>query len=57
MLPISLVHLLYHSSEEPDAAIITPATIIAINEASKITVTNILVSQSMSKGNAFLSVA
>jgi len=55
-LPMILVPLVYHSSLSPDAAIITPATIIATNEARRITVTSILVNQSIRAGKAVSSV-
>lgn len=51
-LPMILVPLAYHSSLSPDAAIITPATMIAMNDARRITVTSILVNQSISAGKA-----
>ena len=51
-LPIMVFHLLYHSSPVPDAAIITHATMIAINDARRITVTSILVNQSIRRGKA-----
>ncbi|MBU1627256.1 hypothetical protein KKB18_07805, partial [bacterium] len=50
--PIICLHLEAEVSEDPEAAIITPATIMAINDASRMTVTSILVNQSIRRGNA-----
>jgi len=54
-LPIMVFHLLYHSSPVPDAAISTHATMIAINDARRMTVTSILVNQSIRRGKAVSS--
>ena len=55
-LPINCFPFDAVASEDPDAAIITPATMIAINDARRITVTSILVSHSIKRGNASSSV-
>jgi|GEM_PF-4447104 len=54
-LPMIFLPLVYHSSPLPEAAIITPATMIAMKDARRITVTSILVNHSIRRGNAVFS--